>query len=82
MNEQRSLAPSFYPNPWLEMLNSFFRVLFVHRLVLLGRLHLTGSCPPRRYVASGPLVRSSYKAGEFFMKNLLKEAPANGAKPV
>lgn len=24
------------------------------------------------YVASGPMVRSSYKAGEFFMKNLLK----------
>ncbi|KAF6733498.1 Lipoyl synthase, mitochondrial [Oryzias melastigma] len=32
------------------------------------------------YTASGPLVRSSYKAGEFFLKNLLKnrkaEAPA------
>jgi len=26
-----------------------------------------------KYVASGPLVRSSYKAGEFFVKNLLKE---------
>jgi len=25
-----------------------------------------------KYVASGPLVRSSYKAGEFFLKNLLK----------
>ncbi|XP_043918870.1 lipoyl synthase, mitochondrial [Protopterus annectens] len=25
------------------------------------------------YTASGPLVRSSYKAGEFFMKNLLKK---------
>ncbi|XP_065885139.1 lipoyl synthase, mitochondrial-like [Dysidea avara] len=25
------------------------------------------------YVASGPLVRSSYKAGEFFIKNILKE---------
>jgi len=25
------------------------------------------------YVASGPLVRSSYKAGEFFLKNYLKE---------
>lgn len=25
-----------------------------------------------RYVASGPLVRSSYKAGEFFLKNLLR----------
>lgn len=23
------------------------------------------------YVASGPLVRSSYKAGEYFMQNLL-----------
>jgi len=26
-----------------------------------------------KYVASGPLVRSSYKAGEFFIKNLIKE---------
>jgi len=26
-----------------------------------------------KYVASGPLVRSSYKAGEFFLKNLLRE---------
>lgn len=25
------------------------------------------------YVASGPLVRSSYKAGEFFIKNVLKK---------
>lgn len=28
------------------------------------------------YVASGPMVRSSYKAGEFFMKNLLKNRQA------
>jgi lipoic acid synthetase len=26
-----------------------------------------------KYVASGPLVRSSYKAGEFFLKNLIRE---------
>lgn len=26
-----------------------------------------------KYVASGPLVRSSYKAGEFFLRNLVKE---------
>jgi len=26
-----------------------------------------------KYVASGPLVRSSYKAGEFFIANILKE---------
>lgn len=25
------------------------------------------------YTASGPLVRSSYKAGEFFLTNILKE---------
>eukprot|EP00967_Tisochrysis_lutea_P093904 scaffold136168_cov32-Tisochrysis_lutea.AAC.4 len=25
-----------------------------------------------RYVASGPMVRSSYKAGEFFMQNMIK----------
>ena len=27
-----------------------------------------------RYVASGPLVRSSYKAGEFFVSHLLRGA--------
>jgi lipoyl synthase len=26
-----------------------------------------------KYVASGPLVRSSYKAGEFFIKALLEK---------
>jgi lipoic acid synthetase len=26
-----------------------------------------------KYVASGPLVRSSYKAGEYFIKNLLNQ---------
>jgi lipoic acid synthetase len=25
-----------------------------------------------RYVASGPLVRSSYKAGEFFVENMIR----------
>jgi lipoic acid synthetase len=25
-----------------------------------------------KYVASGPMVRSSYKAGEFYLENLLK----------
>lgn len=25
-----------------------------------------------KYVASGPLVRSSYKAGEFFIENMVK----------
>ena len=25
-----------------------------------------------KYVASGPMVRSSYKAGEFFIKNMIK----------
>ncbi|XP_058240922.1 lipoyl synthase, mitochondrial isoform X1 [Hemibagrus wyckioides] len=30
------------------------------------------------YTASGPLVRSSYKAGEFFLKNLLKKRKMEG----
>jgi len=30
-----------------------------------------------KYVASGPLVRSSYKAGEFFLKNYLNEQKEN-----
>lgn len=29
------------------------------------------------YVASGPLVRSSYKAGEAFIENVLKQRKAN-----
>lgn len=29
-----------------------------------------------RYCASGPLVRSSYRAGEFFLKNLIREPEA------
>ncbi|KAG8913595.1 hypothetical protein FRC00_002056 [Tulasnella sp. 408] len=34
------------------------------------------------YVASGPLVRSSYKAGEFYIENILrgKANPARGVK--
>ncbi|ORY32856.1 hypothetical protein BCR39DRAFT_557414 [Naematelia encephala] len=32
------------------------------------------------YVASGPLVRSSYKAGEFFIQNVLKKRRAEAAK--
>lgn len=37
-----------------------------------------------RYVASGPLVRSSYKAGEFFIREYLRQerqANAHGARP-
>lgn len=32
-----------------------------------------------RYVAAGPLVRSSYKAGEFFVENMIKKDRGNGA---
>ncbi|XP_020786287.2 lipoyl synthase, mitochondrial [Boleophthalmus pectinirostris] len=32
------------------------------------------------YTASGPLVRSSYKAGEFFLKNLLDKRKAEGTE--
>jgi len=32
-----------------------------------------------RYVASGPLVRSSYKAGEFYVEAMLREGGAGGA---
>jgi lipoic acid synthetase len=27
-----------------------------------------------KYVASGPLVRSSYKAGEFFLEHMIKNS--------
>lgn len=33
------------------------------------------------YVASGPLVRSSYKAGEAFIENVLKKRRAAGVAP-
>lgn len=32
------------------------------------------------YTASGPLVRSSYRAGELFLKNLLQERKEKGTK--
>ena len=31
------------------------------------------------YVASGPLVRSSYKAGEFYLKNIINQNKAAAA---
>jgi len=34
------------------------------------------------YVASGPLVRSSYKAGELFLKNHIQHQRENQAKAV
>ena len=34
------------------------------------------------YTASGPLVRSSYKAGEFFIKNILEERRSRSANGV
>jgi lipoic acid synthetase len=32
-----------------------------------------------RYVASGPLVRSSYRAGEFFVESMIRDERRNGA---
>lgn len=32
-----------------------------------------------RYVASGPLVRSSYRAGEFYVEAMLREGKRGGA---
>jgi len=34
------------------------------------------------YVASGPLVRSSYKAGEAFIENVLKKRAAENAERI
>ena len=33
-----------------------------------------------RYVASGPMVRSSYKAGEFFLEHMIKKERLEAAK--
>jgi len=33
------------------------------------------------YVASGPLVRSSYKAGEYYIENVLRQKNANRPQP-
>jgi lipoic acid synthetase len=35
-----------------------------------------------KYVASGPLVRSSYKAGEFFLKNYIESYKHKKAPPM
>ena len=55
---------------------------FVHPDVF-ARLATEGQAMGFRYVASGPLVRSSYKAGEFFIAEYLRtragEVPAPGA---
>jgi lipoic acid synthetase len=32
-----------------------------------------------RYVASGPLVRSSYRAGEFFVESMIRDERRNAA---
>lgn len=37
------------------------------------RLRVLGEERGFRYVASGPLVRSSYKAGEFYITNILRD---------
>lgn len=33
-----------------------------------------------KYTASGPLVRSSYKAGEFYISNIVKQKQENAQK--
>jgi lipoic acid synthetase len=45
-----------------------------------ARYEATGRELGFRYVASGPLVRSSYKAGEFFIHNLLQARDAGPPK--
>ena len=39
---------------------------------VFDELRVAGEEMGFRYVASGPMVRSSYKAGEFFMQNMIK----------
>ena len=33
------------------------------------------------YAASGPLVRSSYRAGEFYLKNMIRRQQEEEAQP-
>jgi len=40
---------------------------------LIGQWKQIGEEMGFKYVASGPMVRSSYRAGEFYIKNMLKE---------
>jgi lipoic acid synthetase len=35
-----------------------------------------------KYVASGPLIRSSYRAGEFYMDHLIRSGKTNGTKTI
>ena len=43
---------------------------------IFAQLEQDGLALGFKFVASGPLVRSSYKAGEFFIKNWIESAPA------
>ena len=43
------------------------------------RLRIIGEEMGFRYVAAGPMVRSSYKAGEFFLENMIRQDRAAGA---
>ena len=43
------------------------------------RLGKAGEAMGFKYVASGPLVRSSYKAGEFYIEEFLRKRSASGA---
>jgi hypothetical protein len=64
--------------------------LYVNVLLLLGRwtdhaklVFVTMTMLIlRRYVASGPLVRSSYRAGEFFVEAMIKDDKKTAAVPV
>ncbi|MEK6837953.1 MAG: lipoyl synthase [Nanoarchaeota archaeon] len=43
-----------------------------------NKLRLVGESLGFKYVAAGPFVRSSYRAGELFIKNVLKKQGVNG----
>lgn len=52
----------------------------VYSVLLMPRSFLCLSCQGFRYVAAGPMVRSSYKAGEFYMKALVEAQQKPDAK--
>ena len=75
------------PNTYLRYKNVIENFMFFTDLVLSTNIdHVSNLKPPHfeeykkygeslgfQYVASGPLVRSSYKAGEFFAARLVRE---------
>ncbi|MQM22515.1 hypothetical protein Taro_055568 [Colocasia esculenta] len=83
------LLLSFSPFPWacFGVVMVFWRTGLMFVPVVLYSPFFLGAAHGFRYVASGPMVRSSYKAGEFYIKSMIEAdraavgSPAPSASP-